>query len=246
MLGSAASIADTNTFLNTAVTQVLNEFYEVLSTAEDFTLALHNLVRDTIRNHKRILFNGNGYDDKWIEEAKNRGLSNYKSTPEALPHLLDEKNIRLFTANKVLNEAELRARCEILLESYSKLINIEGLTTVDMSNQLIMPAVSKYTKELFKTISLREGLGIPAGYEEKVASRLSELNGMAYEKTKLLEKNIAEVKALKGAQIVAEAYEKKVLGVMNELRTVVDEMESMMSRDYWPIPTYGELLFGVR
>ncbi len=246
MLGSSASIADTNTFLNTAVTQVLNEFYDVLSEAKDFMPALHDLVRDTIKKHKRILFNGNGYDDKWTKEAESRGLSNYKSTPDALPHLLDEKNIRLFRDNKVFNEIELKARCEILLESYSKLVNIEALTAVDMSNQLIMPAVSKYLKELLKTIKLKKELYIDGGYEEQVASKLASLNAQAYQLTKELELNIALVKRLEGAEKIAKAYERDVLGVMNKLRDVVDEMESMTSIEYWPIPTYGELLFSVK
>ena len=246
MLGSSASIADTNTFLNTAVTEVLNQFYDVLSQAEDFMPAVHNLVRDTIKKHKRILFNGNGYDDAWIKEAEKRGLSNYKSTPEALPHLLDPKNVELFVKNKVFNERELKARCEILLEGYSKLVNIEGLTAIDMSNQVIMPAVSKYTKALLETIKLKKDLYIDAGYEEQVAYKLAELNGKAYQLTKELELNMSLVKRIQGAEGIAKAYEKEVLGVMNKLRLVVDEMETMVSREFWPVPTYGELLFGVK
>ena len=245
MLGASASIADANTVINTAVTQVLNEFYEVLSNAEDFTSALHDLVRDTIKAHKRILFNGNGYDKSWTEEAKRRGLSNLETTPEAIPHLLDEKNIRLFVENKVFSEKELRARCEILLESYSKLINIEALTAVDMSNQMIMPAVSKYTKELTKTIEMKKGLGINADYEMSVATKLSTLNASAFKKTKELEDDIAYVKALTGAEKVAKTYANRVLVRMAELRALVDEMESITAKEYWPIPTYGDLLFSV-
>ena len=225
---------------------MLNEFYEVLSVADDFMPALHNLVRDTIKKHKRILFNGNGYDDAWIKEAEKRGLSNYKSTPDALPHLLDEKNIKLFKDNKVFNEVELKARCEILLESYSKLVNIEALTAIDMANQLIMPAVSAYTKELLQTIKLKKDLYMDGGYEEQVAGKLASLNAKAYQLTKELELNLALVKRLTGAEKIAKSYERDVLGVMNKLREVVDEMESMMSIDYWPIPTYGQLLFSVK
>ena len=245
MVGASASIADTNTVINTAVTQVLNEFYEVLSNAEDFTSALHNLVRDTIKAHKRILFNGNGYDKSWTDEVEKRGLSNLVTTPDAIPHLLDEKNMRLFVDNKVFSEKELRARCEILLESYSKLVNIEALTAVDMSNQLIMPAVSKYTKELVKTIKTKAELGIDAGYEKEVASRLSTLNASAYKRTNELSVIIAEVKAMEGAETVAKAYAKKVLTKMAELRAIVDEMESITAKEYWPMPTYGDLLFSV-
>ncbi|MBO5374177.1 MAG: glutamine synthetase III [Clostridia bacterium] len=245
MVGSSDSIADTNTVINTAVTQVLNEFYEVLSSAEDFTSALHNLVRDTIKAHKRILFNGNGYDKSWATEAKKRGLSNLETTPDAIPHLLDEKNIRLFVDNKVFSEKELRARCEIQLEAYSKLVNIEALTAVDMANQLILPAVSKYTKELTKTIELKAGLGINADYERQVASKLSILNASAYERTKELEVEISAVKELKGAERIAKAYAKRILVKMAELRKIVDEMESITAKEYWPIPSYGEMLFSV-
>ena len=246
MVGSSDSIADANTAINTAVTQVLNEFYDVLSNAENFTESLHNLVKDTIKTHKRILFNGNGYDEKWTKEAQRRGLSNLSTTPEAIPHLLDEKNIRLFSENKVFSEKELRARCEILLQTYSKLVNIEALTAVDMSNQLIMPAVAKYTKDLALSMTNKKALGIEIGYEREVLSKLSSLNTQAYIKTKELEKAIVEVKAMQGAERVAKAYAEIVLSKMAELRKIVDEMESMTSKEYWPMPTYGDLLFSVK
>ena len=246
MVGASDSIADTNTVINTAVTQVLNEFYEILSNAEDFTAALHNLVRDTIKNHKRILFNGNGYDEKWTKEAERRGLSNLRNTPEAIPHLLDQKNIDLFVNNKVFSERELKARCEILLESYSKLVNIEALTAVDMSNQMFMPAVAKYVKDLSEAIKVKNELRIDALYEIKVATKLSELTTKAYERTKELERAIADVKALNGAETVAKAYASKVLTKMAELRAIVDEMETMTAKEYWPVPTYGDLLFSVK
>lgn len=245
MVGASDSIADTNTVINTAVTQVLNEFYEVLSGADDFTSALHDLVRDTIKAHKRILFNGNGYDEKWTKEAEQRGLSNLKTTPEAIPHLLDEKNVKLFVDNKVFSERELRARCEILLGSYSKLVNIEALTAVDMSNQLIMPAVSKYTNELSKTMKLKNSLDINYDYEYNILTRLSMLNSEAYKKTKELEGAIDSVKKLEGAETIAKAYANNVLVKMSELRAIVDEMESMTAKEYWPLPSYGELLFSV-
>jgi glutamine synthetase len=246
MVGSADSIADANTVINTAVTQVLTGFYEVLSNAEDFTAALHNLVRDTIKNHKRILFNGNGYDEKWTKEAEKRGLSNLRTTPEAIPHLLDEKNIKLFVDNKVFSEKELRARCEIQLEAYSKLVNIEALTAIDMANQLILPAVSKYTRELTKSITLKKELGLRDDYEASVAQRLSNLNSEAFARTRELEDELASVKKLNGAEKVAKAYARKVLAKMAELRAIVDEMESITAKSYWPMPTYGDLLFSVK
>ena len=246
MVGSSDSIADANTVINTAVTQVLTGFYEVLSNAENFTEALHELVRDTIKNHKRILFNGNGYDEKWTKEAEKRGLSNLRTTPEAIPHLLDEKNVKLFVDNKVFSEKELRARCEIQLEAYSKLVNIEALTAVDMANQLILPAVSKYTKEITKALTLKKELGLRDDYEASIAQRLSTLNSEAFARTKELEGELAAVKKLVGAENVAKAYAKRVLTKMAELRAIVDEMESITAKEYWPLPAYGDLLFSVK
>ncbi len=246
MLGSGASIADTNTAVNTAVTQVLNEFYDILSTAPDFNATLHNLIRTTIKNHKRIFFNGNGYDDKWIKEAERRGLSNLKSTPDALSHLLDKKNIDLYTKNKVFSEVELKSRYEILLENYSKIINIEALTMIDMAKKLIIPAVSKYTKDLAKTIKLKNELGLDSGYETQVCTKLSALCTRAYEITLELEKKRKEVSLTKGAYKKAKSYETIVLATMNELRKTADEAETLTAREYWPMPDYGELLFGIR
>ena len=246
MLGSSASIADTNTVINTAVTQVLNEFYDILSVAKDFNTTLHDLIRDTIKNHKRILFNGNGYDDKWIEEASRRGLSNLKSTPDAICHFLDKKNIELFVQNKVFSEKELHARFDIMLESYSKVINIEALTMIDMAKKSIIPAVSKYTKELSDTIAVKTGLDIDAGYERQVAEKLSSLNSEAYEITLRLEKSVIRTNKEKSVEKKAKLHETDVLAKMNKLREVVDEMETMTSKDYWPMPNYSELLFRVK
>ena len=243
MLGSSASIADTNTVINTSVTQVLNEFYEILSGAEDFNATLHNLIRETIKAHKRILFNGNGYDDKWTKEAEKRGLSNLRSTPDAIAHLLDQKNIELFVNNKVFSEKELRARFDIMLENYTKVVNIEALTMIDMAKKSIIPAVSKYTKELVKTASMKRDLGIEAGYEVKVATKLSTLNTEAYELSERLEREVHEANLEKDVEKNARLHEERVLSTMNALRMVVDEMETMTSKEYWPIPSYSELLF---
>jgi len=246
MLGSSASIADTNTVINTAVTQVLNEFYDVLKDAKDFTAELHNLIKKTIKEHKRILFNGNGYDDAWISEAKKRGLSNFKSTPEAVSHYLDKKNIDLFVNNKIFSEKEIRARYDIMLENYSKVINIEALTMVDMAKKRIIPAVSKYTKELAKTAKLKEELYLDIRYEREVARRLSILNSDAYEATIELENAVVKANTIADLQENADAHEGDVLSLMNKLRSLVDEMETITAKEYWPIPNYSELLFGVK
>ena len=246
MLGSSASIADTNTVINTAVTQVLNEFYEILSQAPDFNSALHDLIRETIKKHKRILFNGNGYDDKWTCEAEKRGLSNLRSTPDAIAHYLDKKNIDLFVNNKVLSEKEMRARFDIMLENYTKVVNIEALTMIDMAKKSIIPAVSKYTKELVKTASMKRDLGIEAGYETKVATKLSSLNTEAFEITERLENEVHSANLEKNVEKNARLHEERVLSTMNALRMVVDEMETMTSKEYWPMPNYSELLFRVK
>ena len=246
MLGSSASIADTNTVINTAVTQVLNEFYDILSVAEDFNATLHDLIRDTIKAHKRILFNGNGYDDKWTQEAEKRGLSNLKSTPDAIMHYLDEKNVQLFVTNKVFNEKELKARFDIMLESYTKVVNIEALTMIDMAKKSIIPAVSSYTKALAETIVLKNDLAIDSGYETKVAAKLSQLNTEAYEITERLEKEVHAANLEKDLAANAKLHEERVLSTMNALRMVVDEMETMTSKEYWPMPNYSELLFGTK
>ncbi|MBO5212752.1 MAG: glutamine synthetase III [Clostridia bacterium] len=246
MLGSSASIADTNTVLNTAVAQVLKEFYEILSNAEDFTVALHDLVKDTIKEHKRILFNGNGYDEAWIKEAEKRGLSNYPSTPEALPHMLDEKNVKLFTENKVFSEAELKARCEILHENYSKIINIEARTMIDMANTLIMPAVSSYVASLANAIVSSKVIGIDTTYEAKVSMRLSKLNAETYKTVERLKDAVSHANTVSDAQKSAKTFREKVFPIMNELRELVDEMETITAKSYWPIPSYGDLLYGVK
>ena len=246
MLGSNASIADTNTAINTAVTEVLNEFYDILSTAEDFNGTLHNLIKETIKNHKRIFFNGNGYDDAWIAEAEKRGLSNLKSTPDALVHLLDEKSIELYTKNKVFSEKELRSRCEILLEGYSKIINIESLTMIDMAKKLIIPAISKYTRDLAASLSVKGAVSFDSGYELEVGKKLSILSTEAYKLTLELEEKRKEVSKIKDAAKKAKAYESIVLATMNELRRTCDEAEKLTAREYWPMPDYGELLFGIR
>ena len=246
MLGSSASIADTNTVINTAVTQVLNEFYDILSVAQDFNSALHDLIIDTIKKHKRILFNGNGYDDKWTAEAKKRGLSNLRSTPDAIAHLLDKKNVELFVKNKVFSEKELNARFDIMLENYTKVINIEALTMIDMAKKSIIPAVSRYTKELADAIAVKQALSIDSGYETKVASKLSSLNTGAYEITMKLENEVRDANGEKNIERNAKLHEERVLSTMNDLRAVVDEMETMTAKEYWPMPSYSELLFRVK
>ena len=247
MLGSSASISDANTVLNTAVAEVLKQFADELETASDFNAALHELIKRTITAHKRIIFNGNGYDDKWIAEAKKRGLSNLQTTPDALAHFTDEKNIALFTAHKVYTEREIRSRFEILMESYCKLIHIEGRTMVDMAMKDILPAIDKYAKTLCDTILSKRAVcaDMDCTYETETLSTLSTQMKIAYETTKDLEKELCAAAKIVNVSKLAQHYKKKVLGNMEKLRESVDILETKVSSEIWPFPTYGELLFGV-
>ena len=248
MLGSSASIADTNTVINTAVADVLRGFADTLEGAEEFGAALHRLIRDTIRAHKRIIFNGNGYDDAWLAEAKKRGLLNLKTTPECLPYLLAPKNVRLFTENKVFSETELRARYEIMNENYCKMLNIEGLTMVEMARKEIIPAVTAYAGELAETALKKKQLSaaIDTGTEEELVGRISSLTGVVYRKVKALEDALCAARAGADPKNPAMTYKDMIIPAMNELRIAADELETLTAERCWPYPTYGELLFGIR
>ena len=248
MLGSSNSIACANIMLNAAVAESLKGYADVLEQAEDFSQALHELIKQTISDHKRIIFNGNGYDDAWIQEAtQKRGLLNYRTTPDCLPHLLDEKNVRMLTAHKVFTEAELKSRCEITLENYCKTVVIEANTMVDMARKQIIPAVEAYAAELAGTAAAKKALlpGAACAYESRLVEKLSGLSDQMDQKAGTLE---AAVRSLHGLEIPAEscAIRDTVLPAMNELRAVADEAESVTAKRFWPFPTYGELLFSVR
>ena len=248
-LGSSASISGPNVVLNTTVAQSLKQFADELENADDFDDALHNLIKRTIKEHKRIIFGGNGYDDNWISEAEARGLLNLKTTPDCLPCYISEKNIRLFTEHKVFNEAEMRARYEIHLENYSKTINIEALTMIDMAKRDILPKVSAFVKKLSDTVTSKTTAidGIDCTYEVSVIKELSGLVNNAFGRAEELEILLKTAKESgECAQKVAEYYKDAVIPKMGELRKLVDRMEILTDRDYWPYPTYADLLFGVR
>ncbi len=247
MVGASSSISDANVVLNTAVAEVLKGFADELEGAEDFEAALHNLIRDTIRAHKRIIFNGNGYDDSWVEEAEKRGLLNLKTTPDALAHFLDEKNIRLFSDNQIFSEAEMRSRYEIMLESYCKLINIETLTMIDMARKEICPAVSSYVKTLAETaVALREASPLAdVSMETELVGTLSARNATAWRQTKELEESLTRARTITDHTEQAMFRKNVVIPAMNALRATVDEMETLTAASAWPMPTYGEMLFGV-
>ena len=246
MLGSAESISCTNTVLNTIVAEELRQFADILEGAEDFEGAMHDLIRGTIRDHKRIIFNGDGYDASWVEEAERRGLLNLKSTPDALAHMLDKKNVDLFVSHKVYSEAELTARHEVKLENYSKIINIEAQTMLDMTWRDVLPAVSGYTATLTERLQAKKALGLAVDYEEELNRKLSALLASAYRAAGKLEKDLLDSKSAPDAEALADVFKTTILDDMRDLRIVVDTMETVSPADVWPYPSYGEILFGVR
>ena len=248
MLGSAASISCANTVLNTSVAEELKQFADTLEGASDFEGALHDLIKDTIKAHKRIIFNGDGYDESWVKEAEKRGLLNLKTTPDALAHMLDEKNVKLFTSHKVLTETELKARHEVRLENYCKVVNIEALTMLDMARKDILPAMSAYSAALAGDASAKTALlgDADCSYEKESVKSLCALLGAAYRSVKKLESDLLAAKSVTALDALADVYKSTILDDMRALRISVDEMETIASAKEWPYPCYGDLLFGVR
>ena len=249
MLGSSNSIACANMMLNSAVAESLKIYADRLEKAENFEETLHAMIRKTIKDHKRIIFNGNGYDDAWIKEAtEKRGLMNYPSTPDCMPHLLDEKNVRMLTSHKVFSKAELESRCEIMLENYCKTIVIEANTMVDMVKREIIPAVEAYAMELARTASAKKRVDetLACRYESGLIKKLSTLTDQMAVRTDALETALIELQDVK--DIVAQSYQIRdtVLTRMQELRIACDEAETVTAKKYWPFPTYGDLLFSVK
>ena len=220
----------------------------MLEGAEDFEGALHDLIRKTITEHKRIIFNGDGYDASWVAEAEKRGLMNLKSTPDALAHMLDQKNLDLFTTHKVYSVAELTARHEVKLENYCKVINIEAQTMLDMTWKDILPAVSDYTAKLCDRASKKHAVlpGADCGYEEEVGRKLTALLSSAYKAAGKLEGDLLDSKSAPDRARLADIFKTTILDDMRELRISVDAMEVLMPATSWPYPSYGEILFGVR
>ena len=248
MLGSAQSISGPNVVLNTAVAESLRQYADVLEGADDFEKALHDLIRDVIRKHKRIIFNSNGYDDAWIREAESRGLLNLKATPDCVPYYLAPKNIELFARHRVYSETEIRARYEIKLDNYSKVLHIEALTMLDMVWKDILPAVSAYSKSLADAALSKNALNseIDCRFETELVKKLSALTASAVSKAQDLEFAVADVKKCGDSLSLARYYRDEIFSAMKELRAVVDELETCTSSRYWPYPSYGEILFSVR
>ena len=248
MPGSSASISGVNVVLNTAVAESLRQYADILEKADDFEAALHDLIKDVIHKHKRIIFNGNGYDESWVKEAEKRGLLNLRSTPDCVPYYLSEKNVELFTRHKVYTETELHARYEIKLDNYSKVLHIEAQTMLDMVWKDILPAASAYTKDLAETVAAKKaiGSGIDTSYEERLAGHVSVLLASATKKAEALEYALMGVKDITDTLALARYYRDTIFAAMNELRIIVDEMETHCAAKYWPYPSYGDILFSVK
>lgn len=245
MPGSSASIAGCNIMLNTAVADVLSEMADILEKADDFDATLHNLIKETYKKHKRIIFNGNGYDDAWVEEAEKRGLYNLKSTPDALPYSVKPENIALFERQHVLNKEEVLSRYEINMEEYTKIINIEALTMLDMARKDILPSVSRFTKTLLETISSKKALGIDASYEEGFVQKISSKLKEAYTALEDLDSKTKTFSEIEDFEKAAFYVRDEIIPAMDALREPCDVMETLTDASEWPFPTYGKLLYGI-
>lgn len=247
MLGSTFSIAGPNIILNTIVAEELKQFADILEKSSNFDSDLNTLIKNTIRDHKRIIFNGNNYTDDWVEEAEKRGLLNLKTTPDALPYFVHSKNVELFTKHHVFSESELYSRYEILMENYCKTIHIEALTMIDMVKKDIIPSILNYQGKIAQIANSKKQLNsnIQCELEEKLLYNLSRLGNYLYSKLDTLETSVLSAKNHSDLLECAKYYRETVFINMQHLRGVVDELETLVGKDYWILPTYGELLFSV-
>ena len=247
MLGSSSSIADTNIVINTAVADALGSFADRLENADDFETELENLLRETITAHKRIVFNGNNYSEEWVEEAAKRGLPNLRTTADALAHFLSEKNIGLFVSNGIFTEAELRSRCEILYESYCKVVCIEAQTMIGMSRRDIFPAANKYLGQLLQTAERKRSAGIGSGDDAdlRIAKRLDVLCNELVARTDELDQALTDCRSLGDHACRAGFVRDYLLPAMEALRKTADILETITDSELWPFPTYGRLLYSV-
>ena len=248
-LGSTASISGANIVLNTAVAEELRQFADRLDAvpAEKVDAEINQIIRDTIKNHKRVIFNGNNYTDEWVKEAEKRGLPNLRTSVDAIPRFSDEKNIKLFERHGIFTATEVESRTEILLEGYAKAINIEALTMLDMAKKEILPAVMKYNKDIFSTLKVKQdiGLNVSLEKEQKYATKLSNLTESLMAKIDELDELVLGAKNHEEGLESAKYYKEYVFEAMQTLRVVADELETMVASTEWPFPTYVDLLFYV-
>ncbi len=247
MPGSSVSIADTNIVINTIAAESLSNFSDELNGKEDMNSAVDELIRRTFKEHKRIIFNGNGYDNAWLEEAERRGLLNYRTSADAIPHLTDEKNVELFSRHKIFTRVELEARREIMLENYCKVLNIEALTMIDMAKKDILPSAFDYIKSLSETAKLKKSIGIDISDDAcvRTAQKLTMLTNCAYRRIESLNDVVIGAHDIEDYEEKANYFKTQVLPAMQELRAVADEIETDMASEYLPYPNYSKLLFSV-
>ncbi|MCF0246453.1 MAG: glutamine synthetase type III, partial [Ileibacterium sp.] len=248
MPGSNQSIAGINVILNTVVADALSQIADVLEVAPDLESALHVIIQEIFKNHQRIIFNGNGYSDEWVEEAQRRGLLNLRKTPDALPYFKSEENIEMFEKLKVFSREEIISRYEILMEEYVNLINIEALTMANMANKDILPAVSGFQKDLAETLKAKKEIfpDLEADYETETLKDSAALLQKAYQALKKLESDTAILHAMDDFEQKAFFVRDSILPDMDALREPCDELEEITESSAWPFPTYGKLLFGIQ
>lgn len=246
MPGSKLSVAGPNTVLNTIVADVLDQFADELEKADNFQDALDDLIKRTIKENQNIIFNGNGYSDEWPVEAEKRELLNLKSTPEAVPAFLAQKNVDVFSKYGVYTEAELQSRVEILLDEYCKTLNIEALTMIDMAKKEILPAAAKYIKDIAKTAELAKSCGAETVFEEETVKEISALVTEMYKALGTLEADVQKVHAIEDTQEMANFFHDTIFADMGALRVPADKIETLVGKEYWPYPTYSDLLFYVK
>ena len=249
MLGSSNSIACTNIMLNSAVAESLRIYADRLEAADDFQTALHDMIRKTIRDHRRIIFNGNGYDDAWIKEAtETRGLTNYRTTADCMPHLLDEKNVSMLTSLGVFTVDELKSRRDIMLENYCRSVVIEANTMINMVHKRIAPAITRFTADLARQSADKKALfpELACSYEAELVIRLSALTDQITEKTDELKDAVLALQQAKDIITESERIRDTVLPKMSALRIPCDQAELLTAKGYWPFPTYGDILFSVK
>ncbi len=247
MLGSSNSISCANIHLNAAVAEVLRQFADSLEKADDFNTELHALIKKTITEHKRIIFNGNGYDDAWITEAEKRGLLNMKTTADCMPRICDKKNVDMLTSHGIFTEAEIISRCDIMLDNYIKSVNIEAVTMIDMARKEIIPAVARFAAETASAVSIKKSVssGAVCAYETKLVTELSDIIDAMDASASELEGAVEELKGINEIIPASEFVRDTVLPAMEKLRASADKAETVTSADCWPFPTYDKLLFGV-
>lgn len=245
MVGSSDSIASPNTILNAIVAEAFCEAADILEKADDFEIAVHDLIKEYLTEHQRIIFNGNGYSEEWVKEAERRGLPNIKSMIEAVDTLVTDKSVKLFERFGIFTKAELESRAEILYETYAKTINIEALTMIDMASKQIIPTVVKYTKSLADTVIAVREAGADASTQAELLQNVSKDLAEMKEALSKLKEAVAKANTIENAKEQAFYYKDSVKTVMDELRAPADEVEMLVDKEVWPFPTYGDLIFEV-